>query len=60
MICYDIYDGFTMEHFPLCQSMNLTTNFFFCSRQYVDKGWLYHLVTLLLVITEQIKFPIRN
>jgi hypothetical protein len=36
MIGYDIYDRFTMEHFPLRQSMILTTSFFFffCSRQY--------------------------
>jgi hypothetical protein len=25
---FNIYDRFTMEHFPLCQSMNLTTSFF--------------------------------
>jgi hypothetical protein len=37
MIGYDIYDRFTMEHFPLRQSMILTTSFF-CSRQYV-KAW---------------------
>jgi hypothetical protein len=28
MIGYDIYDRFTMEYFPLRQSMILTTNFF--------------------------------
>jgi hypothetical protein len=28
-IGYDIYDGFTIEHFPVCQSMILTTSFFF-------------------------------
>jgi hypothetical protein len=28
MIGYDIYDRFTMEHFPLHQNMILTTNFF--------------------------------
>jgi hypothetical protein len=28
MIGYDIYDRFTMEHFPFCQSMILTTRFF--------------------------------
>jgi hypothetical protein len=28
MISYDIYDRFTMEHFPLRQSMILTTSFF--------------------------------
>jgi hypothetical protein len=33
MIGYDIYDRFTIEHFPLRQSMILTTSFF-CSRQY--------------------------
>jgi hypothetical protein len=43
MIGYDIYDRFTMEHFPLCQSLILTASFF-CSRQYtvfpvVDKNW---------------------
>jgi hypothetical protein len=34
MIGYDIYDHFTMEHFPMCQRMILTTSFF-CSRQYI-------------------------
>jgi hypothetical protein len=29
MIGYDIYNRFAMEHFPLCQSMILTTSFFF-------------------------------
>jgi hypothetical protein len=33
MTGYDIYDCFTMEHFPLRQNMILTTSFF-CSRQY--------------------------
>jgi hypothetical protein len=28
MIGYDIYDRFTMEHFPLRQSMILTNSFF--------------------------------
>ncbi|KAH0818848.1 hypothetical protein GEV33_003943 [Tenebrio molitor] len=28
MIGYDIWDRFTMEHFPLSQSMNLTPSFF--------------------------------
>jgi hypothetical protein len=28
MIGYDIYDRFTMEHFPLCRRMILTTSFF--------------------------------
>jgi hypothetical protein len=28
MIGYDIYDRFTMEHFPLRQNMILTTSFF--------------------------------
>jgi hypothetical protein len=34
MIGYDIYDRFTMKHFPLCQIMILTTSFF-CSPQYI-------------------------
>jgi hypothetical protein len=34
MIGYDIYDRFTVEHFPLRQSMILTLSFF-CSRQYI-------------------------
>jgi hypothetical protein len=29
MIGYDIYDRFTIEHFPLRQSMILATSFFF-------------------------------
>jgi hypothetical protein len=29
VIGYDIYDRFTMKHFSLCQSMILTTSFFF-------------------------------
>jgi hypothetical protein len=29
MIGYDIYDRFTLEHFPLRQNMILTTSFFF-------------------------------
>jgi hypothetical protein len=32
MIGYDIYDHFTMEHFPLCQKTILTTSFF-CAQQ---------------------------
>jgi hypothetical protein len=28
MVGYNIYDRFTMEHFPLCQSLILTTSFF--------------------------------
>jgi hypothetical protein len=28
MIGYNIYDRFTVEHFPLCQRMILTTSFF--------------------------------
>jgi hypothetical protein len=34
MICYDIYDCFTMEHFRLRQRMTLTTKIY-CSRLYV-------------------------
>jgi hypothetical protein len=32
--CYDIYDRFTMEHFPLHQSMILTTSFFLFATVY--------------------------
>jgi hypothetical protein len=35
MIGYDIYDRFTMEHFPLRRNIILTTSFF-CSRQYIQ------------------------
>jgi hypothetical protein len=31
---YDIYDRFTMDHFPLRQKMTLTTKIY-CSRLYV-------------------------
>jgi hypothetical protein len=41
-LCYDIYDRFTMEHFPLCQNMALTTSFF-CSRQYLSDFFLKSL-----------------
>jgi hypothetical protein len=34
MIGYDIYDRFTMEHFPFCQSMILTTRFFLLATVY--------------------------
>jgi hypothetical protein len=34
MIGYDIYDRFTMEHFPLRQSMILTTSFFLLATVY--------------------------
>jgi hypothetical protein len=34
MIGYDIYDRFTMEHFPLCQNMILTTSFFLLATVY--------------------------
>jgi hypothetical protein len=33
MIGYDIYDRFTMEHFPLRQKMTLTTKIY-CLRLY--------------------------
>jgi uncharacterized protein YtpQ (UPF0354 family) len=33
MIGYDIYDRFTMEHFPLRQNMILTTSFFFARKK---------------------------
>jgi hypothetical protein len=42
-LSYDIYDRFTVEHFPLRQSMILTTSFFFCSQQYL-------LLLLLFII----------
>jgi hypothetical protein len=32
MIGYDIYDRFTMEHFPLCQIIILTISFFFARK----------------------------
>jgi hypothetical protein len=54
MISYDIYDRFTMEHFPLCQSLILTTSFF-CSRQYWviqnDCGQVWQLCTKIYVAT---------
>jgi hypothetical protein len=34
MLCYDIYDCFTMEHFQLRQRMTLATKIY-CSRLYV-------------------------
>jgi hypothetical protein len=43
MIGYDIYDRFTMEHFLLCQSMILTTSFFFArdsTKIYVATVWV--------------------
>jgi hypothetical protein len=45
MICYDIYDRFTMEHFPLRQNMILTISFF-CSRQYLQLQPLKESATL--------------
>jgi hypothetical protein len=49
IIGYDIYDRFTMEHFPLRQSMILTTSFFFCSRQY----FVLHLDFVRLVLLRE-------
>jgi hypothetical protein len=46
MIGYDIYDRFTMEHFPLCQIMILTTSFFY-SRQYNMKNIISLKVRIL-------------
>jgi hypothetical protein len=37
MIGYDVYDRFTMEHFPLRQKMTLTTKIY-CSRLYIHKN----------------------
>jgi hypothetical protein len=36
MIGYDIYDRFTVEHFPLRQSMILTTSFFARDSRYIQ------------------------
>jgi hypothetical protein len=48
------YERFTMEHFPLCQIMILTTSFF-CSRQYWviqnDCGQVWQLCTKIYVAT---------
>jgi hypothetical protein len=41
MIGYDIYDRFTIEHFPLHQRMTLTTKIY-CSQLYHN-----HLMTFL-------------
>jgi hypothetical protein len=37
MIDYDIYDHFTMEHFPLRQSMILTTSIFLLATVFLHK-----------------------
>jgi hypothetical protein len=39
MIGYDIYDRFTVEHFPLCQKDDFDDHFFFGWRpiQYLNK-----------------------
>jgi hypothetical protein len=42
MISYDIYDRFTMEHFPLCQSMILTTSFFLLATVYYATRYKRH------------------
>jgi hypothetical protein len=42
MMSYDIYDCFTMEHFPLRQRMTLTTKIY-CSRLYNRSGKQYIL-----------------
>jgi hypothetical protein len=44
MIGYDIYDRFTMEHFPLRQSMILTTSFFFFARDSIMSSYLKSVV----------------
>jgi hypothetical protein len=44
MIGYDIYDRFTMEHFPLRQTMILTTSFFFAR----DSTYFYSPIFTLL------------
>jgi hypothetical protein len=38
MIGYDIYDRFTMEHFPLRQSIILTTSFFLLATVHPSLG----------------------
>jgi hypothetical protein len=47
MIGYDIYDRFTMEHFPLRQSMILTTSFFFATVYRVSQLRLSSLISRL-------------
>jgi hypothetical protein len=55
MIGYDIYDRFTMEHFSLCQSMILTTSFFFLatvrSSKNLQKDKLSRYVILSVIAT---------
>jgi hypothetical protein len=47
VIGYDVYDRFTMEHFPMRQTVTLTTKIY-CSRPYVYKrqsvGVVYGLI----------------
>jgi hypothetical protein len=40
---YDIYDRFTVEHFPLSQII-IFDDQFFCSRQYIDPFFQLQLV----------------
>jgi hypothetical protein len=58
MIDYDIYDHFTMEHFPLRQSMILTTSFF-CSRQYFYIHLLKIKITIYIKVFHSAKARIQ-
>jgi hypothetical protein len=50
MIGYDIYDCFTMEHFPLRQSMILTIFFLLATVNLgVDRGFVVKLALLAKV-----------
>jgi hypothetical protein len=51
MIGYDIYDRFTMEHFPLRQSMILTTSFFLLATvSYIFKSLVFYCRSLSLFL----------
>jgi hypothetical protein len=49
MIGYDIYDRFTMEHFPLRQSIILTTSFFF-ARDSTSKSSVIIFIEILFKV----------
>jgi hypothetical protein len=62
MIGYDIYDRFTMEHFPLCQSLILTTSFFLLAtvtRFYVFLNQKTLIFNFFHQITKQIQEVIK-
>jgi hypothetical protein len=53
---FNIYDRFTMEHFPLCQSVILTTSFFFAR----DSTFCKKITTIVneaKIIVNEIKLP---